>query len=164
MNKVPKVPGFQQFHGLGSKRVPKFIAGFVAVLLSMSAEAQKTLSEFDGPGYRVQLPDGITGVTKAGPDFDVTTFTKADGSVLAGAYAGLHPNFNERGSRPDRFNGLNARRLDWTNSEKSKCADVLVTIRRSRQFTFSVHFWYCLASDADVKQAEAIIRSIRGEP
>jgi len=130
----------------------------------LTADGQQASSEFDGPGYRAQLPNGITGVTEARVDFNITTFTKADGSVLLSAYAGLHPNFSERGSRTDRFNGLNAKRLEWSDSEKKKCSEVLVTIRGSRQFAFSVHFWYCLASDADVKLAESIIRSIRAEP
>jgi hypothetical protein len=47
-------------------------------------------------------PNGIKGATKPGPDFLVTTFTKADGSVLLGAYSGLHPDFNDRGSRNEK--------------------------------------------------------------
>jgi hypothetical protein len=152
---------FQRHRSIG---VPRFLVTVAIACMAMPGHGQQASIEFDGPGYRVQLPNSITGVTKPGPDFDVSTFTKVDGSVLLGAYAGLHPNFNERGSRADRVNGLNAKRLEWTNSEKQKCAEVLVTIRGSRQLTFSVHFWYCLAADADVKQAESIIRSIRPEP
>ena len=142
--------------------VLRFIGAIAAVLLSSSVPAQP--SEFDGPGYRVLLPHGVTGTTEQRVDFDISTFKMADGTVLMSAYAGLHPNFNERGARSERINGLNGRRLDWTNSEKQKCAEVLLTIRGSKAITFSVQFWYCLRSDADVLQAEAIIRSIRAEP
>lgn len=164
MSKVPEVPGFQGFQRFSSTWVPTFVSGLVAIALATSPLAHQASPEFDGPGYRVLLPAGVTGTTEARVDFDISTFKKPEGSVLLSAYAGLHPNFTERGSRPDRFNGLNARRLEWTDSEKKKCSEVLVTIRGSRQSTFSVHFWYCLASDADVKQAESIIRSIRAEP
>jgi hypothetical protein len=136
----------------------------MALLVSPPVHAQQPSKEFDGPGYRVMLANGITGTTEPKVDFEITTFRKNDGTVLLSAYSGLHPNFNERGSRVDKFNGLHARRIDWTNSEKQTCAEVLVRIRGTDRFNFSVHFLYCLSADADVKQAESIIRSIRPEP
>ena len=155
---------FQMFQRHRSIGVPGFLIALAVTCLAQRAHGQQPSTEFDGPGYRVQLPNGTTGVTEARIDFSITTFKKADGNVLLSAYASLHPNFSERGSRTDRFNGLNAKRLEWPDSEKKKCSEVLVTIRGSRQFTFSVHFWYCLASEADLKLAESIIRSIRAEP
>ena len=150
--------------------VPRFgsiVRGFwlITVILSSTvALARQTSTEFDGEGYRVMLPNGVTGTTKHVIDFDIATFKKDDGTQLLGAYSGLHPDFNERGSRAEKINGLNALRLNSTNSKKQKCSDVLVTIRGSKNDAFSVHFWYCLDSDADVKQAESIIHSIKPEP
>jgi hypothetical protein len=151
------------FQGFGSMGVPGFCV-ITAILLSTGALARQTSPEFDGEGYRVILPRGVTGTTKHVIDFDIATFRKDDGTQLLGAYSGLHPDFSERGSRAEKINGLNALRRNSTNSNKQKCSDVLVTIRGSKNFAFSVHFWYCLDSDVDVKQAESIIHSIKPEP
>ena len=120
--------------------------------------------EFDGPGYRVQLPEGVTGTTEAKVDFDITTFKKADGSVLLRSHVGLHPDFNEETSRQERINGMPARSWMRTDAGKRTCVDVLITMRGSESGGPFVHFWYCLESDVDVRQAESIIRSIRAEP
>jgi hypothetical protein len=146
--------------------VPRLIGAIAVVLLSSSASAQP--SEFDGPGYRLVLPSGVTGKTEAKVDFDISTFKKADGQVLLSAYSGLHPNFGGFASRDarsseERINRMPARRLVWTNSEKKMCAETLITIRGSVTMSFSVHFWYCAGSEADQKRAEEIIRSIRPE-
>ena len=79
-----------------------FLAGLISMTLANFVSAGQRPEEFDGPGYRVLLPSGVTAATDAKVDFDITTFKKSDGTVLLSAYAGLHPDFNPFGSSPER--------------------------------------------------------------
>ena len=141
--RVPKVPRVPNVPRAAFSRSSKVLRSAYMPGITLVCCNRPRRSQFDGPGYRVQLPTGITGITEARVDFDITTFRRADGSVLVGAYAGLHPSFVERGSRAEKINGLNAKRFERTNSEYKKFSEGLVTIRGSRQSRFqSVHFSY----------------------
>ena len=123
-------------------------------------------AEYRGPGFVAVLPPGITGRTEGKVDFEMTTFSQADGRVLLSAYSGLHPNFGARAATAakhseEQINGMKARRLTWVDSTGNRCGEVLVALRSSGRTTYSAHLSYCLESESDVRMAEEIIKSIR---